>query len=259
MAKGKDALSYALSTFLFSSINFQNEIIKKYWEEHITNFSSIPLNKNIENPFQQVKLYFADESFEFDGESPEVIIFKNSITPENKGEIILETSSGEDCARLLCISHTIAQRFCKPICLVISKECLNENLISSPEHIPFPPIYEIRDQSWKPDSIRLNHPALNFKRINYGENMGPRDRASLLIISHGKNSSLINNLINESKIKNKVRHLEIQTLRPISNEILLQAMQSVKKTVVLNDTFKWLEKNNLIESIELNQLKKLLS
>ena len=88
--------------------------------------------------------------------------------------------------------------------------------------------------------------------------MGPRDKAELLIISHGRNSLVVNNFIETSQLKNKLRHLEIQTLRPISNNILNQAMQSVKKTIVLNETFQWLEPNKLIEPIELNELNNLL-
>ncbi len=258
MANGKDALSYALSTFIFSSIDYQNEQIKEYWTQLMPNILTIPLDENIENPFQQVKLFFGNEKYFSNGKSPKVIILNDSPTPKNDGDIILEASSGEDCARLLCISHTIAQRFAKSIHLVITKECLNQNLKIKAEHIPLPPKYIIRDQSWKPDAIFPNHPALNFKRISYGNNMGPRDKAELLIISHGRNSLIVNKFIETSQLKNKLRHLEIQTLRPISKNILNQAMQSVKKTIALNETFQWLEQNQLIEPIELNEFNDLL-
>ena len=95
-----------------------------------------------------------------------IIILNKSIKPIHPGQIIFETSSGEDCARLLSISHTNAQRFSMPIYLIITNQCLNENLNFKPEHIPLPPKYVIRDKTWVPDMIYAGHPALNFKRIS---------------------------------------------------------------------------------------------
>ena len=143
--------------------------------------------------------------------------------------------------------------------MIITKQCLNQTLNSKPEHIPLPPKYVIRDKAWAPDRIYANHPALNFKRINYGDNKGPRDKAKFLIISHGKNSLIVNKFISSSKIKNNIRHLELQTLRPISNETLMQAMKSVKQIFSIEDTFVWLEQNSQIKSIQLNQIDSLIS
>ena len=56
-----------------------------------------------------------------------------------------------------------------------------------------------------------------------------------------------------------IRHLEIQTLRPISKEIVNQAMMSVKKTISIDETFYWLEQNNSIESLSLEQLAELIN
>lgn len=259
MASGKDALNYVLSILSFSSKKFYNEEIEHYWTNLIPELNNIQIDKNIENPAQRVELFFANQDYNQVDNSPKIIILNKSITTKHHGQIILEASSGEDCARLLSISHTNAQRFSLPIYLIITNECLNENLNSKPEHIPLLPKYVIRDKTWSPDLIIPNHPALNFKRINYGNNKGPRDKANLLIISHGKNSLLINELIKSSKIKNNIRHLELQTLRPLSDEILNQAMKLVKKTVSLNCTFSWLKPNLDIESISMEQINDLLN
>jgi len=259
MANGKDALKHVLSNLSFSSIKFINEEIEHYWINLIPELKHIEIDNNIENPAQRVELFFANKSYNQIDNSPKIIILNQSITPEHHGQIILEASSGEDCARLLSISHLNAQRFSMPIFLIIANECLNEILNSKPEHIPLPPKHVIRDKSWSPDLIFTNHPALNFKRINYGHNKGPRDQAKLLIISHGKFSLLVNQLIQHSKIKNDIRHLELQTLRPISNEILNQAMKSVKKTVSLDKTYSWLESNNQIEPILMEQINDLIN
>ncbi|MBK00205.1 MAG: hypothetical protein CMB48_04480 [Euryarchaeota archaeon] len=257
MANGKDAFSYALSRFIFSSIEFFNEEIKSYWENIIPDLDKIPTDTEINNPAQRVKLVFGNKKFSSEEKSPKVVIINEPISFKHTAKIILEASSGEDCARLLAISHTIAQRFSIPIYLIISIECLNENLNFKPEHIPFPPKYIIREQSWKPDEIYPNHPALSFKRINYGSNKGPRDKAKILIISHGKYSLFVNNLIKESK--HNIRHLEIQTLRPLSKEILNQAMTSVQKTICINETYTWIKENESIDSLSLNDLNNLIS
>jgi hypothetical protein len=259
MANGKDALTYTLLNHNFSSIGFYSEEIKDYWTNMIPDISKILIDENIENPAQRVELFFADKKYYSKKNSPQVIILNKSITPENSAEIILEVSSGEDCGRLISISHTIAQRFSMPIYLVISNKCLQEYLKFKPEHIPLPPKYVIRDKSWKPDVVFPSHPALNFKRISYGKSKGPRDQAKLLIISHGENSVLINQMISSSKLKDNIRHLELQTLRPISNEILNQAMESVKKTISLADTNIWLEQNDDIESVLINQINEFLN
>ena len=259
MAYGKDALKYVLSILSFSSKSFYNEEIERYWTNLIPELNNIEIDNNIENPAQKVDLFFANHNYNTLDNSPKIIILNKSITREHNGQIILETSSGEDCARLLSISHTNAQRFSMPIYLIITNECLNANLNSKPEHIPLLPKYVIRDKTWSPDLIIPNHPALNFKRIDYGNNKGPRDRAKLLIISHGKNSLLVNQLIKSSKIKNEIRHLELQTLRPMSNDILNQAMILVKKTISLDSTYPWLKPNGDIESISIEQINELLN
>ena len=259
MANGKDALKYVLSTISFSSIKFLDSQIQNYWNNVVPGISDLQTNENIENPAQRVELFFGNETYIDKEDSPKIIILNKSIKPIHHGHVILETSSGEDCARLLSISHTNAQRFSMPIYLIINKECLNQNLNSKPEHIPLPPKYVIRDKTWAPDRIFVNHPALNFKRITYGDNKGPRDKAKFLIISHGKSSLIINKFISSSKIKNNIRHLELQTLRPISNETLMQAMKSVKQIFSIEDTFVWLEQNSQIKSIQLNQIDSLIS
>ena len=257
MAKGKDALSYALSKFIFSSIEFSDTEARKYWGNIIPEIEKISTNQEIINPAQKVKLIFTNNKFHSNEKAPKVIIMDQEISTEHPGEIILEASSGEDCARLLSISHTIAQRFSLPIYLIISRECLNEKLNFNPEHIPFPPKFIIREQSWKPDKIYPNHPALSFKRIDYGNNKGPRDKAKILIISHGKHSLFVKKIIKNSK--ENIRHLEIQTLRPISKEIVNQAMKSVNNTISLDETYCWLEQNDLIESLSLNELINLIN
>ncbi|MAT48568.1 MAG: hypothetical protein CMA27_01915 [Euryarchaeota archaeon] len=258
MANGKDAMKYVLSTISFSSITFLDKDIQNYWNDVIPEIKDLQTNENIENPAQRVELLFANETYYDDGSKPKIIILNNSVKPIHPGQVILETSSGEDCARLLSISHTNAQRFSMPIYLIITNQCLNENLNFKSEHIPLPPKYVIRDKTWVPDLIYAGHPALNFKRISYGNNRGPRDKAKLLIISHGKSSLIVNQLISSSNTKNNIRHLELQTLRPISNEILSQAMNSVEQIISIEDTNLWLEQHNDIKSIQLSQVNSLI-
>ena len=257
MANGKDALSYALSKFIFSSVEFSDEDSSKFWKKNIEDLDKILIDEEITNPAQKVKLIFANNKYYSNEKTPKVIIMNKEVSIKHPGEIILEASSGEDCARLLSISHTIAQRFSLPIYLILSIECLNQNLNLNPEHIPFPPKFIIRENSWKPDKIYANNPALSFKRINYGKNRGPRDKSKILVISHGKNSLLVKKIISDSN--ENIRHLEIQTLRPISKEIVNQAMMSVKKTISIDETFYWLEQNDSIESFSLEQLVQLIN
>lgn len=259
MASGKDALTYTLLNLNFSTIDFKNEEIKDYWKNIIPEINNISIDENIENPAQRVDLFFGDENYYSNEKSPQIIILNKSLNPKNNAEIILEVSSGEDCGRLIGISHTIAQRFSIPIYLVITNKCLQENLNFKPEYIPLPPKYVIRDKTWKPDKIFPSHPALNFKRISHGKNKGPRDQAKLLIISHGENSLLVNQMILSSKTTQNIRHLEIQTLRPISNEILNQAMKSVKKVISIDETYIWLEQNDKIDSVQITQVEKFLN
>jgi len=259
MAKGKDAFSYALTKLIFDSITFEDDITKKYWQNLIPSLKNVELDKDIENPAQKVELEFSTTALFPNDKKPKIILCENTKKINtDTAEIILEASSGEDCARLLFISHVIAQRFATHTYLVISKECLEKKLISKPEHIPFPPSFVIRDKTWKPDIVRPNHPALSFKRIFFGNGKGPRDKAKLLIISHGKNSLKINEILKERNVKN-IRHLELQTLKPISKEIIEQAKKSVKEIVTTIETFSWLPEDELITPIDFEDFNNLIN
>ena len=83
------------------------------------------------------------------------------------------------------------------------------------------------------------------------------EKIKILVISHGKNSLSVKKIISDSN--ENIRHLEIQTLRPISKEIVNQAMMSVKKTISIDETFYWLEQNDSIESFSLEQLVELIN
>ena len=257
MAKGKDAFSYALTKLIFYSIKYNNEITKSYWENLIPDLKNCKGDQNIEHSAQKVELEFTTNLQSSYEKKPKIFLCENTKNLNPNAEIILEASSGEDCARLLCISHIIAQRFATTIFLVISKECLEEKLNFKPEHIPFPPSYVIRDKTWKPDIIRPNHPALIFKRVFFGNGKGPRDKAKLLIISHGKNSLIINRMLNERGVKH-IRHLELQTLKPISKEIIEQASKSVKQIVTTIDTYPWLPESNSINPVNFEDLNNLI-
>ena len=257
MAKGKDAFNYALFKLKFASIKFENKKIKKYWENLIPEIIEKKIEREIENNAQKVELEFNNNNLFSNEKKPKIIICKNTIELNSEAEVILEASSGEDCARLLCISHIIAQRFATSIYLIISQECLESNLSSKPEYIPLPPEYVIRDKTWKPDIIKINHPAISFKRIRFGKGKGPRDQAKLLIISHGKSSLKINNILDNSRADN-IRHLELQTLKPVSEEFIKQAMTSVKEIITTKNTFPWLPKINKIKTVDLNQINNLI-
>ena len=253
MAKGKDAFFHALSILDFHSINFQNLSTKNHWYDKIPGLISKETNKNIENPAQRVVLEFSSDFQKLNKEGPLIILCDSSKNINQDAKIVFEASSGEDCARLLFVSHIVCQRFAKPVVLVISMECLENDLKFKPEHIPFPPKFVIRDKTWKPDIVKSNHPALNFKRISFEDGKGPRDKSNLLIISHGKNSIEVNKLIENSNSKN-IRHLELQTLRPISLEIIESSMRLVEKIITTVETYKWISEFMDIRAFELDDI-----
>lgn len=257
MAKGKDAFSHALMKLNFYSIKFENNIVKNYWCDLIPNLSIKENEKYIENPAQRVVLEISSSFESKNLGRPLIFLCQDSKNLNPDIKIIFEASSGEDCARLLFISHIVTQRFATPVCLVISNECLEEKLKFKPEHIPFPPKYVIREKTWEPDKVKSDHPALTFKRVYYGYGRGPRDRANLLIISHGKDSLKIKKLIKDRNPSN-IRHLELQTLKPISREIIRNSMKSVKQTITTLDTSIWIDELEKIKKLDFDDISKLL-
>ena len=74
MANGKDALSYALSKFIFSSVEFSDEDSSRFWEKNIEDLDKISIDEDITNPAQKVKLIFADNKYYSNEKTPKVII-----------------------------------------------------------------------------------------------------------------------------------------------------------------------------------------
>ncbi len=98
---------------------------------------------------------------------------------------------------------------------------------------------------------------MTFKRVYYGYGRGPRDRANLLIISHGKDSLKIKKLIKDRNPSN-IRHLELQTLKPIYREIIRNSMKSVKQTITTLDTSIWIDELEKIKKLDFDDISKLL-
>ena len=176
----------------------------------------------------------------------------------DSGEVdrpLLVAALPEDCARLLCIAHTAGQRFGIPIDLVLPSQVMGMPLSSLVEHIPLPPAFVLRGGESVDDEVRSDHPALSFHRLSHGVGRGPRNRSSLLIVSHGADSAIVEEDVNAARRNGiRLRHLSLQTLNPLPLGALEAAIDGSDDSVVLNATRGWVPMHLVAYAFGLDQL-----